>query len=508
MKRTILGILVLAVTLSAVVPLVAVADNSATISAQNRATVVISDLHMGLGRRADKSWDPMEDFRWEGALRQFLDYISKKYEQRVDLVIAGDFLELWQPPKSVRCKGNDANHGCTIPEMKEIVRHVTAAHQGELAALADFTKGDTNQNKVHIIPGNHDSALVLPEIWQMMAKAMPAANGRVALVANGVWTSADGEVLVEHGHQIGSDVNRYKKWPKITERRKGKDYIVRPWGELFVQRLFNEEESRYPIIDNLSPETAGARYRMADRGLWGSVTDVARFIAFNIFETSAAQKATSLGKEPGSSKPCTREEAEALGHRLVLGTLKPDDPFRQQAEDKSPEAQRLRNELDALVKSLPDEDIQHLCARQIDATTLGAVLESTFVPRKEIIQNHLQERIATYPKTAIFVYGHTHQYENAWDVKLNADRTVTVLNSGAFQRLLDEAGYLKRVADLGLNDSKHEGLSRIELDTLAPCYGVVLIERHSGVPVAETKMWYAPEGGIGKPVDPGSESCK
>lgn len=401
-----------------------------------RPIVVVSDFHMGLGRRADGQWDPKEDFRWTGALRGFLDEISRRDKDRTDLVVAGDFLELWQPPADIKCVGDGADLGCTIAEMKDIMRRVIAAHKDDLAALAAFAR--RGANKVHLVPGNHDATLVIPEIWQLVADAMDAASGRVVLVAGGVWSSADGQVLIEHGHQIGSDVNRYRTWPTVTARKGGSEFVVRPWGELFVQRLFNAEEVQYPIIDNLSPETTGARYRMADRGLWRSTADVARFIAFNVFETSARQKGAALGRQPDAAARCTRAEAEALGHKLVLGTLETKDPFRVQVEARTPEAERLRNELDALVKQLPDEDIQHLCARQIDSSTLGAAIEAKFVPRTEVIRKHLRERVASHPNTTVFVYGHTHQLEEAWTNQIDRDRAITVLNSGAFQRLIDE----------------------------------------------------------------------
>jgi len=484
------------------------ANEKADGTVPERTTVVISDLHLGLGQRPDKIWDPMEDFRWVGALRGFLSYLNTEIKEPVDLVIAGDFLELWQPPKSFKCKGNDADYGCTIAEMKKIVQYILAAHRHELMALADFTRGDSNTNRVYIIPGNHDSSLVIPEIWQLVADIIAEPVGRVSLVENGVWASVDGEVLVEHGHQIGSDVNGYKKWPRVTAQHNSEEYIIRPWGELFVQKLFNAEESSYPIIDNLTPETVGARYRMADRGLWGSAADIAKFIAFNIFETSAAQKAKALGRKPDEGKPCTRAEAEVLGHRLVLGTLRPEDPFRQQAESKTAEAQRLRSELDVLVKEMPDAEIQNLCAQQVDATTLGAIIESRFVPRKEILRTHLETRVAKNIKNAVFIYGHTHQYESAWELKLEGGQKVTILNSGAFQRLIDEAGYLERVKAMNLDDRKHEGLSHIDLDSLAPCYGTVLVRRYGGVRAPEMKMWHMAEGGTGKLVDPTSPSCR
>jgi len=473
-------------------------------AAAPRPVVVISDFHMGLGRRADGQWDPKEDFRWTGALRGFLDEVTRAHGEAVDLVIAGDFLELWQPPADIPCVGNGADLGCTLAEMKEIVRRVVAAHSADAAALAAFA--GRGANKVHVIPGNHDSALVIPEIWRIVADAMAAPGGRVALVADGVWTSADGKVLVEHGHQIGSDVNRYADWPTVTARRDGQAFVVRPWGELFVQRLFNAEEEQYPIIDNLSPETAGARYRMADRGLWRSAGDVARFVAFNVFETSARQKGAALGREPDAGVPCTRAEAEALGHRLVLGALDPKDPFRIQAEADTEEARQLRSALDAQVKAMPDQDLQDLCARQVDATTLGAAIESKFVPRAEVIRKHLRERLARHPDMTVFVYGHTHQLEEAWTLSVAKERAVTVLNSGAFQRLVDERGYLARVEALGL--APEEGLRRIALESLAPCYGAVVVRYDGGEPKAETRLWHMPEAGKGEFVSPGSRKCE
>ena len=389
--------------------------------------------------------------------------------------------------------------------MKDIVKRVATAHKDDLVALATFAK--RGANKLHVVPGNHDSVLVIPEMWQLVVDAMGGPSERVALVSSGVWSSADGQVLIEHGHQIGSDVNRYPQWPTVTQRKGTVDFVVRPWGELFVQRLFNAEEEQYPIIDNLSPETAGARYRMADRGLWRSAADIGRFALFNIFETSTRQKGASLGRAPDAATPCTRAEAEAAGHKLVLATLPTDDPFRVATEARTPEAERLRQELDAQVKQLPDEDIQHLCARQIDATGLGAAAESKFVPRADVIRKHLRERVASHPKTSVFVYGHTHQLEEAWASRLGAERVVTVLNPGAFQRLLDEAGYLERVKALQLAKPE-EGLKRIALDTLAPCYGVVLIDYKGGQANAETTMWHMPEGGQGRFVSPGASDCR
>ena len=38
-----------------------------------RSIVVISDLHMGIGRDASGEWNPTEDFRWAAEFAQFLE---------------------------------------------------------------------------------------------------------------------------------------------------------------------------------------------------------------------------------------------------------------------------------------------------------------------------------------------------------------------------------------------------------------------------------------------------
>ena len=123
-----------------------------------RSTIFISDLHWGLGRDATGKWNHMEDFRWPNAFNGFLDAISMRGDNNVDLIVIGDLLDLWQPPTTVKCKGHGENLGCTVDEMQVIVSTVLAAHKTELTALRGFLKKGSNH--IYVIPGNHDAALL------------------------------------------------------------------------------------------------------------------------------------------------------------------------------------------------------------------------------------------------------------------------------------------------------------------------------------------------------------
>jgi UDP-2,3-diacylglucosamine pyrophosphatase LpxH len=463
-----------------------------------RQLVVISDLHMGIGRDKNGEWDPTEDFRWGKTLQGFLEHVSNIGNDHVDLVIAGDFLELWQRPPDVACRGNGPDLGCSIPEVKQIVSRVIGAHSDEFAAIAAFARRGSNH--VYVLAGNHDAAIAIPEVWALLAAAFKGGNGRVSLVKDGTWISEDGRVLIEHGHQIGSDANRFPDWPLVTGRgNDGQNYMVRPWGELFVQRLFNQEEQTYPIIDNLSPESAGLKYRMDDRGVWGSAVDIARFVAFNLFQTSLKQKGDSLG-QPGAvgepSKACTIEEGRALGYQLFIRALPDNDPLLKQIKADNEMAIKLRTELNAVAQRLPEEEIAHLCSRQTKSKpSLGAFTERTFTPRKDVLHKHLDAKLN----------GHTHNFEEPWQVKMeNYHRRVTVVNSGAFQRLIDETGYLAR-AD---REKPWKGLREIALEELAPCYTAVFVKYKQGEPSARVRLWNMTEEGNGRERNPGSSVCR
>lgn len=473
----------------------------------SRELAVISDLHVGIGRRYET-----EDFRWDTELQGFLDALSVRGADHVDLVIAGDLLDLWQPPPDIRCVGPSPDLGCTVEQMRAITERVLAAHPRVPEALRRFT--ERGENRLYIIPGNHDSALLLAAVWQPLAQALGAERGRVNLATTGIWTSRDGRVLIEHGQQIGADVNRYANWPEITRSAEGKSYLIQPWGERFVQKLFNDQEVKYPLIDNLSPESAGIRYRMADRGLWGSASDMARFLVFNLFETSLAQKGGFLGEEAASEGEPNEALGRAQGHKLFVSALADDDPFRKELLADTQQSGALRAELDAVARDkerLSATEVLQLCDEAAAQghpvcveQTLGAGMER-LVPRNYVLQQHLKERLSQYPRMRVFIYGHTHELEMRWEMKVNSMTNVYVLNSGAFKRVVDEKGYLARVRKQNL--TPEEGLSQLDLDELPPCYSVVLMPESSVSALPQTLRWYMPAGSEGKFVPAGDMRC-
>jgi hypothetical protein len=492
-----------------------------------RPIVVISDLHMGLGRQVDGSWDPTEDFRWPRALSGFLDHVSSSGGDRVDLVIAGDFLERWpRPPREgdgegdeppIRCAGASADYGCTVAEMERLTQRVLDAHGAEMAALAAFAA--RGSNCVHVLAGNHDAALLLPGPWNLVKAVLESAGGCVSRPDDGVWVSATGYLVSEHGNQIGHDPNRYPEWPRVTRVIDGVEYLERPWGEAFVQRLFNEEERVHPMVDNLSPWIAGLRYRLAENGIGGLLADTVDFIKFNLLDTSWRQAARGLGDGRGGAAGWDVAAGRAMGHRLFAGALPDGDPFRDHLLAGDGEWRALRERLDAQALDtawLTDEEVRALCDQLallgrnprcgVDlglplAQRLGSLFE-----HQRVVAPHVASRSQAHPRMGAFAYGHTHAFELPWKVPRPAGGTTSVLNSGAFQRLVDDHRLRELAAERGIEVS--QVLRALTPDDLAPCYAFVEVRWYGDTPHARLSAWHMGEGEpAGRRTDPCGPLC-
>jgi hypothetical protein len=277
---------------------------------------------------------------------------------------------------------------------------------------------------------------------------------------------------------------------------------------------------------------------MADRGFGGTVAVVARFLSFNIFDASLRQVG-ELGTD-ASGKP-SREwniaEARKLGYRLFGGALPLDDPFRARLLNSGePEWKGLREALDAQLKSgdaMPDEDVKALCTTAalradeagkgispspgapppagdssavICPSVLGASLLYGLVPSERAMASHLQKRRVEFPKMMLFVYGHTHEMKNRWPIKLDEATQVTVFNTGAFQRLVDDKTFTARATAAGMTPEK--AMKEFSLERLPACYAAVFVEWREGRPNAELKNWSMEESATeGQLVGPCDSRC-
>lgn len=479
-----------------------------------RTTVVISDLHLGVGQNArGTGWHPFEDFRWAAEFAEFLACVDQRGKGATDLVLNGDTFELWQSLWN-DCQYEDPDLGCTEDEALRRIQRVIAQHGIELAELGKFAS--RARNRLIIVPGNHDAALLFPRIRGEVIKAIGASPGRVEFRTEGYWLSSDGQIYAEHGHQIGQEVNKWNDWPspfrEIVDQERRVVHLVRPWGERFVQTVYNRYEEKYPIIDNISEESVGVDYALAAEGGAGAIGGLGRFLKFFFTQVSWEQFKAALGGKEEALEwdvQAVRDQGDAF----LLEMLPEGGGLRRAAG----EALSTRS-LGISLANLSLQEIVAVCdkravlraaelaaapdreppLKECPTTTgerLGAVSQYLFRSRDRLFKEHLtitRDRLAglggNRPFT-VFVYSHTH-LANAFrpferDI---VDWDPLVLNTGAWQRTMSAGRLREIIKEKGFEDQA-TALRALQPEDLDPCYTAVVVPPYTDHPSPGLLVW-------------------
>ena len=448
-----------------------------------RTIVVIGDLHMGPGRDASGNWHPYEDFRWRDEFIAFLDALNAQ-AGNIDLVINGDLFELLQST-TVPC-GKD---GCTEAEARRRLEVAVTAHAEELAAIGKFAAA--RDHRVYIVPGDHDAALLLPEVWGTAAAAFKAPAERMVLVGSGVWLSPDRRVHVEHGHQLPLSADRFSNWPTVTAD--GRTVIERPWGERVIIAFYNRTELNYPIVDNIAEEGIGAKFVAAANQM--SVGETAALLRFFLTKTTWQQFRMDLDDGDVQAPAWDLQRIRADLRAFMSASLPSDDPFAAAARNVAPLAaasaeltdqqivaicdyraairrarrrmERVLTQLSGVGAPMPE------CPRTPD--TVGSAFEYYWRSRDQQIVQHIPRA----KELDLIVLGHTHLLDRPF--RPLGEDGVAVVTSGAWQRTI-HPNNLKALD--------------APLESLPACYSFVEIPASNGRRAARQRWWPSaqPEG--------------
>jgi len=497
-------------------------------SSQPRHIVVIGDLHMGLGREPSGAWRPSEDFRWAEEFQRFLEVLSDRATAGTDLILNGDTFEL-STPTVMPCNYADATVGCAEADALQRLNRVLAAHSREVDALAAFSRSELN--RVVLVPGDVDAALLFSAVRERVEQAFDVREGRVTVAASGGWTSDDGQVYVEHGHQIGWRADRFQDWPEPFVEYDGRRHLGRPWGEGAITGLLAEREQRLPIIDNFSDLGAGLSHGLHEDGstdLGELATSVVRYALFRMpWQQFRVDLDAGEVQAPSWDLDAVRE----LGQAFLVDAF-PDDDLLKPLVDRAAGTGQLTE----LMESLDDAEITAICdyraavrrARrrferpltQIDpqgppvsecprmVESRGGQFDYFWRTRDRIYGDRIATVQASLPTgnkpIAIFVHGHTHLVDWRQRVlemtRLGRDVIVdgfspvrnalspVVVNGGAWQRTITPVQF-DRLAD-GQGLSGGELLRTLQPEHLAPCYSFVQIEPYEDIPQAPTVRYW------------------
>jgi UDP-2,3-diacylglucosamine pyrophosphatase LpxH len=452
-----------------------------------RPIVVIGDLHMGPGRDASGKWHAVEDFRWRDEFIRFLDALASHDGGNTDLVINGDLFELLQSPAGPQCAHNDPALGCTVSEALGRLETAIRAHGDELAAIGKFAAAGSN--RVHVVPGDHDAALLVPEVWRRAIRSFAAPADRVVLAASGSWRSSDERVHVEHGHQLPLSADRFSNWPNPLISRGGARHLERPWGEQAVLPFYDRTESRYPIVDNIAEEGVGAKFVAAASGV--DQPDAAAPL-LRLLLTKTTWQQFRMDLDDGDVQAPAWDLARIRGDlaSFVSGSLPADDPLAPLVRKISPASaagvgatfsdqqivaacdyraaiRRARRRMERVLTQLSGVGAPVTeCPRTAD--TVGSAFEYYWRSRDQQVAQHIPRR----PGLEVIVFGHTHLLDRPF--RPYGEDGPVVVTSGAWQRTIHPNDLTKLDAPL---------------ESLPPCYSFVRIPAGTGPLTTESRSW-------------------
>lgn len=492
--------------------------------ASDRHTFLISDLHLGAGKEAPKlggstDWRRIEDFRWHEEFELFLQWASALGANKSDMVILGDSFELWQSP-FMKCSSDPTNAGCDVPDCNEIdadagcnetealarFNHILSSHPRFVSALRNFAEAGSNH--VHLVPGNHDAALLFKELQTSFNQAFKSQ--RITLSIEGYWLSGDGEVLGDHGHQFDG-LNRYERWPTpFLDKKAEGPRLQKPWGENMVQQFYNQYEEVFPIIDNISEESDGIKFAVDQGGMFASAKAVGKFFRFFLFQQSIKQVVNFVGNDDPNAWDNESVRSESVD--FFIEGLKVDAALRNVVEVAKSSKTLLFDP-----RALTDEEIEAVCRARRFAppelkitpcptrkggnlgASLGAVIhgkEALFVDHLEAVLPKVKKAGRQYP--SVYVFGHTHLAAQPTTLTVpnlpGGMLSLTYANTGAFQRVATPEQVkviLAKKRELNKSFSPFDLLP----EDLPECYSFIHIKPYKDRPVPVLMSWRRGDSG-------------
>ena len=463
----------------------------------SRPIVVIGDLHMGPGLQTTKAqqarngdaiaamWHDYEDFRWRDEFIRFLETLGGD-AANTDLVINGDLFELLQSTM-VPCAHDDPARGCTAEEALQRLETVITSHAEELRAIGRFAAAGSN--RVHVVPGDHDAALLMPPVWRRAVAAFAAPADRVELAIQGTWTSPDARVHVEHGHQLPLSADRFSNWPHPVIAVDGRSHVERPWGEQVILPFYNRTEGRYPLVDNIAEEGVGAKF-VAAAAEGERLESLAPLLRFLLTKTTWQQFRMDLDDGDVQAPAWDIKQIRGNLATFVAGSLPSDDPLAAMVKTTRVE------DLSAVAEMLTDQQIVAVCdyraairraRRRMERvlTQLPGVgppvaecprLPETVGPAFEYYWRSRDQQVTQHVERSrdldVIVFGHTHLLDRPF--RPLGDDGPVVVTSGAWQRTVHPLQITQLDAPL---------------ESLAPCYTFVRIVASTGERTPEAGSW-------------------
>lgn len=210
--------------------------------------VVLSDLHLGTGRRRG-AFNPLEDFHQDERISEFLEYYStgKYADYEVEVILNGDIFDLMK----VELDGHWPTEVTEELALEKLGRCLEG-HPRAVAALKGFL--ERPGKRMTYIPGNHDPELLLPAVQDLLRRyiAPGALGSRLSFVTSSEVYSLPEGIQIRHGHQFEAIFRMDYKRLMVEGKTHGA-VLALPWGTLWCMQVLFPAKRWRPHIDQIVP---------------------------------------------------------------------------------------------------------------------------------------------------------------------------------------------------------------------------------------------------------------
>lgn len=438
----------------------------------DRVVYVVSDLHLGPGRLPNGAWDPLEDFTYGAEFAQFLDSIGRGGE-RVELVIAGDFLEYTQTLPEIGLASPADHLGSSeeesIRRTKVILGQnpeISSGHPEVFAALRRFM---VEGNSITILAGNHDIDLLWDGVWALIFDAIypPGSCGDLRRLEYSytIGSGPRGRVYIEHGHEH-DPANRFgdRMQAPFDIDNYGVRRLKRCWGTLFVDKVYNKLELQRWFIDNVKPIPRVIKLGLANDFFF---TATALGLIGRFLLTSGLPPILGASDEPLGASP----EAAPPLEELVSAVADPDLRAALEAQLADPAARAEIAEAMLGMGATEWSMVQAgaappLTLDSVDVVTGGEVVLGGGDGAGDAFRQAARAVLEDDPTIETVIMGHTHGPIDGFvqPIDLSGNRRGYYFNSGTWTRHLRDVGRNYSWEEIADEANYSSSFSYIKLD--------------------------------------------
>lgn len=210
--------------------------------------VVLSDLHLGTGARRGEL-NPMEDFFHDDRFAELVEHYDRSLGpvDELEVILNGDIFDLLKVKVDGRWP-TDIDGEVAAKKLQQCLD----GHPVFVRALQTLLSKP--RRRVTYLPGNHDLDMWFPEPQALFRQHVAPAKAphRVRFItASDTYYLPEG-IQIRHGHQL-ERIHRVDYNDMTQKGRDGKEYLILPWGSLWILHVMNPFKEERGYIDKVQP---------------------------------------------------------------------------------------------------------------------------------------------------------------------------------------------------------------------------------------------------------------